>query len=466
MSGGPLPSQYFANVFGLYKKSGASFQVGFEFNLGSANVTDPSDEAGDTPTQLGDISSDGFATDEPFLGSGFTFIGTAQDGNGFVGKNSSGDYFLFTDRRYGDLSYFTVKDQAYALACFTSGTRLATAGGPVAVEDLAVGDRVVTASGAERPVRWIGHRALACRGRADWQPVRITAHAFGEGRPERDLLVSPGHALCVDVLGEVLVPAGRLVNGTTLARMELESVTYWHVELDDHDILLAEGLPAESYRDTGNRGFFAEDEGSGEADPAPGPDGWTQPRTGTEPCRPLHEAGVLVEVLRDRLTDRARSLGWRLAEAPLAGLHLVADGQIVRPDIDGLVARFVLSAEARQVRLVCDTSVPAHVVPGSTDERRLGVALAALTLDDGLTGLRTIALDDPRLGEGFHPPDGEGETRWRWTDGSALLPDALWEGCRGTLFLRVGLSCPALPRWIGPREAAGVVDLAEFRRPV
>lgn len=349
--------------------------------------------------------------------------------------------------------------------CFCAGTRLATAAGPVAVEDLSVGDRLQTAAGVERPIRWIGHRALACHDRAALQPVRIAAHAFGEGRPERDLLVSPDLGLCVDVLGEVLVPAGRLVNGTTLARIGLETVTYWRVELDEPDILLAEGMPAESGRDGGSRDAFAASEGGAAIAAGDSAESTARP-VSAGACRPVAEDGVLVEVLRTRLTDRARTLGWRLAEAPLAGLHLVADGRIVRPDVDGLVARFVLSAEARHVRLVCETSVPAYVVPGSTDERRLGVALASLSLDDGLTGLRTIALDDPRLGEGFHPLDGEGEARWRWTDGAAVLPEALWEGCRGTVFLRVGLSCPALPRWIGPRDTAGVVDLAGFRRPV
>ncbi|KQT60770.1 hypothetical protein ASG52_16050 [Methylobacterium sp. Leaf456] len=348
----------------------------------------------------------------------------------------------------------------HAFSSFVAGTCLATVDGPMAVEELSVGTLLVTAGGLQRPIRWIGERTVSCHGRAELQPVRIAAHAFGEGRPERDLLVAPDHGLCLDVLGEVLIPARRLVNGTTLARVPLESVTYWHVELAGHDILLAEGQPVESCRDTGHRRFFT---AAGDGHAAPSEAAIRLAATGA--CRPIHEEGVMIEVLRTRLADRARSLGWRLSEASLAGLHLTADGKAIQPDIDGLVVRFVLPTEAREVRLVSDTSVPAHVLPGSGDGRRLGVALAALTIDDGLTGQRRIALDDPRLGAGFHPLDGEGEARWRWTDGAAVLPAELWQGCRGVVFLRITLSCPALPRWISPREAAGVVELAGFRRP-
>ncbi|KQT55409.1 hypothetical protein ASG52_24715 [Methylobacterium sp. Leaf456] len=285
--------------------------------------------------------------------------------------------------------------------------------------------------------------------------MRIAANAFGEGRPERDLFVSPAHAIAVDVLGEVLIPACRLTNGTTITQVDVEEVTYWHVELESHDILIAEGLPAESYLDCGNRRFFANAEAT---DLLAVPDARPE---GTLPfCRPFHEAGAVVDLVRARLEERAVALGWHKVEETFAGLHLVADGLAIRPDVQGLTARFVVPADARDVRLVSQTSVPAHVVPGSSDDRRLGVALAALSIDDGLTGAREVALDDARLGKGFHGVNGGA----RWTNGSAVLPAALWDGCKGSFFLRVTLAGPALSRWVGPGETADVVHLAERRQ--
>ena len=93
-------------------------------------------------------------------------------------------------------------------------------------------------------------------------------------------------------------------------------------------------------------------------------------------------------------------------------------------------------------------------MPGSTDARRLGLPLAGLTFDDGLTGARTITLDDQRLNEGFYAFDGGP----RWTDGAALLPASLWDGCRGATFLRLTLAAPALPRWVAPQAGNEMRD--------
>ncbi len=153
----------------------------------------------------------------------------------------------------------------FAPVCFSSGTNILTQSGDVPVEQLAVGDRVVTTTGEVRPIRWIGHRYLNGHGCVlphDQQPVRIRAGAFGPGLPARDLRLSPGHPVLVgadaDGAGGHLVPIMCLINGTSISREPVSSVTYWHVELDAHDILLAEGLSAESYLDWGDRPFFTE----------------------------------------------------------------------------------------------------------------------------------------------------------------------------------------------------------------
>ncbi len=192
---------------------------------------------------------------------------------------------------------------SYQTVCFAAGTRVRTARGDIAVEHLEVDDLVVTASGALRPIRWLGHRTIDCARhprRAEVLPVCIAAEAFGPRQPARDLLVSPGHAICVDVLGGVLIPAGALVGCPSVARVEVERVTYWHVELGGHDILLAENLACESYLEMGNRGFFIETEAVALA---AGPD--APVRTHADFCRPFHGAGPLVEAVRGRLAARA-----------------------------------------------------------------------------------------------------------------------------------------------------------------
>jgi hypothetical protein len=330
-----------------------------------------------------------------------------------------------------------------SVVCFCAGTRIRTPRGEVEIEKLAVGDMAATASGAPRQIRWIGRGVVDVGQYPHAMPVRIATHALGPDRPARDLRVSPAHALCLDLLGEVLVPAGALVNGATITRDPVERVEYWHVELDRHDILVAENLPVESYLDMGNRAFFS-------GDGAPGdPDGDPSARSHGDFCRPFHERGVLVEAARAQLRARAEAQGWRLVEeAPWTGVYLEVDGRIVRPATRQLRARFALPEGAATVTLVAPTSTPADLSE-SPDPRALGLSLASLAIDDGFEGPREIALADPRLDEGFYPHEGS----HRWTRGRARLPADLWAGMEGPLALCLTLSRPPLPRWLPPPPA-------------
>ena len=124
------------------------------------------------------------------------------------------------------------------------------------MEDLAPGDRASARFAGIAPIKWIGHRHVDCARHPDprsvW-PVRIKQGAFADELPCRDLLVSPDHA--VYCCGN-LIPARRLVNGASIVQERRDEAVYYHVELDRHDLLLAEGLLVESYLDTGNRGAF------------------------------------------------------------------------------------------------------------------------------------------------------------------------------------------------------------------
>jgi hypothetical protein len=146
--------------------------------------------------------------------------------------------------------------------CFAAGTRIRTTRGEVAVEHLREGMLVLTVSGSPQPVRWIGHRHVDFRWHPNRQrvlPVRVAAHAFGPERPTRDLLLSPDHAVFVE---DVLIPIRHLINNSTVTQIDCDAIMYYHVELPRHDVLLAEGMPAESYLDTGVRNAFANGDAS------------------------------------------------------------------------------------------------------------------------------------------------------------------------------------------------------------
>jgi hypothetical protein len=146
------------------------------------------------------------------------------------------------------------------MPCFAAGTHLLTENGEVRVEDIKVGDVMVTVredGPVTRRVVWTGRRAIDITRHAApdmVRPLRIIAGAFGPNVPERDLRLSPLHAVFHN--GH-LFEAISLVNGTTIYQEQLcTHVTYHHIELDAHDVLLAEGLPVESFLDTGNRNMF------------------------------------------------------------------------------------------------------------------------------------------------------------------------------------------------------------------
>jgi len=144
-----------------------------------------------------------------------------------------------------------------SVACYGLGTLIETDEGDVTVESLAIGDKVRTMSGALRSIKWIGRRAYAGRFIAmnrDILPVCFKAGSLGENLPRRDLLISPHHAMYIDGL---LIEAKDLVNGVSIVQAAtVERVDYFHIELDSHDVIIAEGALSETFIDDESRAMF------------------------------------------------------------------------------------------------------------------------------------------------------------------------------------------------------------------
>jgi hypothetical protein len=148
--------------------------------------------------------------------------------------------------------------------CFLKGTKIQTAEGERKIEDLAIGDLLPTMFGGLRPVQWIGRYPFRKSDPSKpWVegvlPVRIARSALAPNVPHADLYVTASHSLLID---GVLVPAEALINGTTITRYEAceyDEMEFFHIKLESHDVVYAEGAPAETLADVDERAAnFAE----------------------------------------------------------------------------------------------------------------------------------------------------------------------------------------------------------------
>jgi beta-glucanase (GH16 family) len=183
--------------------------------------------------------------------------------------------------------------------CYCRGTLILTDRGEKAVQDLAIGDRVISMHGAARPIRWIGRRAYSGRfacGRKHILPICIAAGAIEDNVPRRDLWISPHHAMYLDGM---LIEARNLINGISIIQPErVDAVEYFHLELDTHAVLIAEGALSESFVDDDSRGMFH----NAHEYFALYPNASNQP---AQFCAPRHHDGYVLEGARRRLNVRA-----------------------------------------------------------------------------------------------------------------------------------------------------------------
>ena len=243
----------------------------------SDNISDPVSGGGtDNPQLLGDAIKDEFTLTAggdlaSTLDGTYSYVSLALTSDasgptdashaGFIAQAGTNYYYitnnLITLPATDSQSALTLTTESGDTAiCFMPNTHIQTPAGEVMVEDLTIGDLVQTHDGRCLPVRWIGRQTVAGRFTDERRlPIRIRESALSPNVPCRDLLVSSDHALLVD---DVLINAGALINGTSIVRELKVPVifTYYHVELDDHSLVMAENTPAETFVDNVDRANF------------------------------------------------------------------------------------------------------------------------------------------------------------------------------------------------------------------
>ncbi len=329
--------------------------------------------------------------------------------------------------------------------CFVAGTLIGTPSGEKPIEELKVGDFVRTLRGGFQPIVWIGTgRVLATRGRRNAAtPVIVRKGALGDNVPHHDLRVTKAHSLYLD---GVLVPVEFLVNHhSILWDDQVQEATLYHIELAAHDVLFANGAPAESYRDDGNRWLFRNANSGWDLPPKP-------------PCAAALTGGPVVDAIWLRLLQRTGAhAGLPMTDDP--DIHLSVDGRrLDATSRGGGLYVFQLSTRPQWVRIVSRAASPQELGL-ARDPRCLGVALRQVMLRQG-TRVRSIEAGDPLLADGYH--DFEADNAIRWTDGQAMVPTSLFDGFTMPmeLVLRLGGSTRYVDEGAGenlgerPRRAA------------
>ena len=282
----------------------------FVFAPGDAPVNNPNgvDYIGDFKPGTDKLDFSAFAK----AGHELAFIGTAPlTAPGQVDEFSSGGYTYvegdvtspggadFEIQMAGPLNLQATDFVFSSNPCYCRGTLIETVRGENRIEDLKIGDQVMTKSGWTRPIKWIGRRSYSGRlvmGRKDILPVCIKAGALSDKVPKRDLWLSPHHAMFLE---GVLIEAKDLVNGASILQAEhVDEVEYFHIELETHDVIVAEGALSETFIDDDSRGMFhnAHEYRRLYAQ---------EPVVPAHYCAPRLDGGYELETIRQRIARRA-----------------------------------------------------------------------------------------------------------------------------------------------------------------
>ena len=423
--------------------TGATVAVGSGFMAGDTlDFTNQNGITGSYNPTLGDLTLSGTASIGDYQTAlqsvAYSFSGDPTNGGTDDSRTITWSVTDGVDSSSSTTSSLTV-------LCFCKGTQIATPDGQVPVELLAVGDKVLTASGAAREICWIGvGRVLATRGRRNVAtPVIIDRHALAPNMPDRDLHLTKAHGLFLD---GVLIPVEFLVNHRSIRWDDrAQEVLLYHIELETHDVLLANGAPAESYRDDGNRWLFRNANTGWHLPPKP-------------PCASVLTDGDVVDAVWRRLLDRAGPRNMPpLTDEP--DLHLVVDGmRLDAVERYPQAYMFRLPRCPTSLRIASRDAVPSELGL-SRDPRSLGVALRRIVACQDRQ-FAFIEAADPRLVDGFHAfepsggPEPEGWAGHRWTDGDAALPVAAFADFTGPFELVLHLGGRTLYFAEGERRQA------------
>lgn len=330
---------------------------------------------------------------------------------------------------YSD-GYLLLGEQSDTGACFLAGSMIETPQGKCAVEDIRAGDEINTFDWHDntytaKPVIWTGKKKASVRPeRPDDEagyPVRILKDALAQGIPCKDMLITAEHCLFFD--GK-FIPVRMLVNGRSIFYdRSILSYTYYHVETEEHAVIVADGMLTESYLDTGNRRTFQQ--------------GGSVVRIGHKPRTWLDDAAAPLGVGRDfvepifrRIEEHAVKTGHSVRfRAPVpdedADLHLITEtGAIIRKmrDANGY-AVFMIPAGVENVQIMSRTSRPSDMIgPYVDDRRQLGVLIGDIKLFEGNTArpISTHLANEAPDGwyDGWYAPHN---APCRWTGGQASL---------------------------------------------
>ncbi|MBS1015556.1 Hint domain-containing protein [Acetobacter persici] len=333
-------------------------------------------------------------------------------------------------------------------ACFLAGSMIRTVSGDVRVEEIRLGDTLVTfdwKNGCDvtRTVVWVAkaHTTVRSGVPADeaGYPVRVLKDAIAEGVPYKDMLITAEHCLFFE---DKFVPVRMLVNGRSVFYdTSITSYDYYHVETQDHSVIIADGMLTESYLDTGNRASFRQ-EGKVAALRAAGKRTWDQ-----DAAAPLCVSRSFVEPLFRALEGRTSTVAGSktpLAPATLhrdADLHLMmGNGAVIRPvRYDGQTYSFMLPAGTETVRILSRASRPSDVVGPFVDDRRsLGVAVRAIQFISNTQRTEVTTYRDDATLNGWYPAQGQISV---WTNGNAVLPlSEQTDGKMGMLMITADLA--------------------------